>query len=129
MKSDAEHVHAFAAWIEGVTRAHGYDIDGPRGGGRTRLAEDAGVHRSAITRLLQRRSMPDLETMRGLSRALGLPVRDLLIRTRYPGAPAGGLRPDHRRVQTRLGPRLHRPGRGPGHGHRPGRAERRPLTC
>ncbi|MFF5364298.1 helix-turn-helix domain-containing protein [Streptomyces scabiei] len=81
MKSDAEHIHAFAAWIEGVMRAHGYDIDGPRGGGRTRLAEDAGVHRAAITRLLQRRSMPDLETMRGLSRALGVPVRDLLIRS------------------------------------------------
>ncbi|WEH17615.1 helix-turn-helix transcriptional regulator [Streptomyces sp. VNUA24] len=81
MKSDAEHIHAFAAWIEGVMRAHGYDIDNPRGGGRTRLAEDAGVHRAAITRLLQRRSMPDLETMRGLSRALGVPVRDLLIRS------------------------------------------------
>ncbi|MFM9593235.1 helix-turn-helix transcriptional regulator [Streptomyces scabiei] len=81
MKSDAEHIHAFAAWIEGVMRAHGYDIDTPRGGGRTRLAEDAGVHRAAITRLLQRRSMPDLETMRGLSRALGVPVRDILIRS------------------------------------------------
>ncbi|MFE7763592.1 helix-turn-helix domain-containing protein [Streptomyces sp. NPDC057438] len=81
MKSDAEHIPAFAAWIEGVMRAHGYDIDSPRGGGRTRLAEDAGVHRAAITRLLQRRSMPDLETMRGLSRALGIPVREVLIRS------------------------------------------------
>jgi transcriptional regulator with XRE-family HTH domain len=81
MKSDAEHIDEFAAWIEGVMRARGYDIDSPRGGGRTRLAEDAGVHRAAITRLLQRRSMPDLGTMRGLSRALGIPVRDVLIRS------------------------------------------------
>ncbi|SOD77043.1 DNA-binding transcriptional regulator, XRE-family HTH domain [Streptomyces sp. 1222.2] len=81
MRSDAEHIDGFAAWIEGVMRARGYDLDSPRGGGRTKLAEDAGVHRAAITRLLQRRSMPDLETMRGLSRALGIPVRDVLIRS------------------------------------------------
>ncbi|MDX2782872.1 helix-turn-helix transcriptional regulator [Streptomyces caniscabiei] len=81
MKSDAGHIDAFAAWMEGLMRARGYDIDSPRGGGKTRLAEDAGVHRAAVTRLLQRRSMPDLETMRGLSRALGVPVRDVLIRS------------------------------------------------
>ncbi len=81
MKSDAGHLDAFAAWMEGLMRARGYDIDSPRGGGKTRLAEDAGVHRAAVTRLLQRRSMPDLETMRGLSRALGVPVRDVLIRS------------------------------------------------
>ena len=81
MKSDAGHIDAFAAWMEGVMRGRGYDIDSPRGGGKTRLAEDAGVHRAAITWLLQRRSMPDLETMRGLSRALGVPLRDVLIRS------------------------------------------------
>ncbi|WP_060884517.1 helix-turn-helix transcriptional regulator [Streptomyces caniscabiei] len=97
MKSDAGHIDAFAAWMEGLMRARGYDIDSPRGGGKTRLAEDAGVHRAAVTRLLQRRSMPDLETMRGLSRALGVPVRDVLIRSGklteqdlpLPPAPAG----------------------------------------
>lgn len=81
MKSDAAHIDEFAAWIQGVMRARGYDIDSPRGGGKTRLAEDAGVHRAAITRLLQRQSMPDLDTMRGLSRALGIPVREVLIRS------------------------------------------------
>lgn len=81
MKSDAAHIDEFAAWIQGVMRARGYDIDSPRGGGKTKLAEDAGVHRAAITRLLQRQSMPDLDTMRGLSRALGVPVREVLIRS------------------------------------------------
>jgi len=81
MKSDADHIEEFAAWVEDVMRERGYDIDSPRGGGKTKLAEDAGVHRAAITRLLQRQSMPDLETMRGLSRALGIPVRDVLIRS------------------------------------------------
>ncbi|MFJ4831588.1 helix-turn-helix domain-containing protein [Streptomyces sp. NPDC088747] len=79
MQSDAEHIDKFATWIENVMRDRGYDIDSPRGGGKTKLAEDAGVHRAAVTRLLQRQSMPDLETMRGLSRALGVPVRDVLV--------------------------------------------------
>ncbi|MEU3523193.1 helix-turn-helix transcriptional regulator [Streptomyces sp. NPDC038707] len=81
MKSDAEHIEEFADWVEDVMRARGYDIDSPRGGGKTKLAEDAGVHRAAITRLLQRQSMPDLDTMRGLARALRVPVRDVLIRS------------------------------------------------
>jgi transcriptional regulator with XRE-family HTH domain len=62
-------------------RRRGYDIDSPRGGGKSRVADDAGVHRAAVTRLLQRQSMPDLETTRRLARVLGVPVRDMLIRS------------------------------------------------
>ncbi|WP_338703710.1 helix-turn-helix transcriptional regulator [Streptomyces sp. Q6] len=62
-------------------RQRGYTIDSPRGGGRSRLADDAGVHRAAVSRLLQRQSMPDLETMRRLAVALGVPLRDVLIRS------------------------------------------------
>lgn len=71
----------FAAWLEDLMRSRGYDIDHPRGGGRSRVADDAGVHRAAVTRLLQRQSMPDLATMRGLAHALDVPVRDVLIRS------------------------------------------------
>ncbi|MFE7114340.1 helix-turn-helix domain-containing protein [Streptomyces sp. NPDC057654] len=69
----------FACWVEGLLREHGYDIDSPRGGGRSQLAEDAGVHRAAVTRLLQRQSLPDLETMRALAPVLGVGLRDMLI--------------------------------------------------
>ncbi|MEU7280423.1 helix-turn-helix domain-containing protein [Streptomyces sp. NPDC045431] len=71
----------FTAWIEGVIRRQGYDIDSPRGGGKSRLADEAGVHRAAITRLLQGQSMPDLETMRRLAHVLRVPVRDMLIKS------------------------------------------------
>ncbi|MEV0276688.1 helix-turn-helix transcriptional regulator [Streptomyces sp. NPDC050610] len=71
----------FAAWMEDLMRSRGYDIDHPRGGGRSKIADDAGVHRAAVTRLLQRQSMPDLTTMRGLARALDVPVRDVLIQS------------------------------------------------
>jgi len=71
----------FAGWIEGVLRVRGYDIDSPRGGGRSKLADDAGVHRAAVSRLLQRQSMPDLETMRRIAAVLGVPLREMLIRS------------------------------------------------
>ena len=78
-------------------RRRGYDIDSPRGGGKSRIADEAGVHRAAVTRLLQRQSMPDLETTRRLARVLGVPVRDMLDPLRPPhrgGTPgaAGALR-------------------------------------
>ncbi|WP_344069143.1 transcriptional regulator [Streptomyces crystallinus] len=62
-------------------RLRNYDIDSPRGGGKSKLADDAGVHRAAVSRLLQRQSMPDLETMRRLAAVLGVPLRDMLIRS------------------------------------------------
>ncbi|MGW0547054.1 helix-turn-helix domain-containing protein [Streptomyces altiplanensis] len=71
----------FASWVENLIRRRGYDIDSPRGGGKSRLADEAGVHRAAITRLLQRQSMPDLETTRRLAHVLRVPVRDMLIRS------------------------------------------------
>ncbi|WHM37180.1 helix-turn-helix transcriptional regulator [Streptomyces sp. BPTC-684] len=71
----------FATWIEDLIRRRGFDIDSPRGGGRSRLADEAGVHRAAVTRLLQRQSMPDLETTRRLAHVLEVPVREMLIRS------------------------------------------------
>ncbi|MEU5163315.1 helix-turn-helix transcriptional regulator [Streptomyces sp. NPDC020875] len=77
----ASGLEQFATWIEDLIRRRGYDIDSPRGGGKSRLADEAGVHRAAITRLLQRQSMPDLETTRRLAHVLDVPVRDMLIRS------------------------------------------------
>ncbi|MFE7571485.1 helix-turn-helix domain-containing protein [Streptomyces sp. NPDC057539] len=84
-------------------RGRGYDIDSPRGGGKSKLADDAGVHRAAVSRLLQRQSMPDLETMRRLAAVLSVPLRDMLIRS-------GRLSEDdlpvtgHRRREEESGP-------------------------
>ncbi|MEU9188576.1 helix-turn-helix transcriptional regulator [Streptomyces sp. NPDC048484] len=77
----AAGLQEFAGWIEDLLRARGYDIDSPRGGGRSKLADDAGVHRAAVSRLLQRQSMPDLETMRRIAAVLGVPLREMLIRS------------------------------------------------
>ncbi|MEU3795749.1 helix-turn-helix domain-containing protein [Streptomyces fructofermentans] len=77
----AQGLQEFAGWIEDLLRARGYEIDSPRGGGRSKLADDAGVHRAAVSRLLQRQSMPDLETMRRIAAVLGVPLREMLIRS------------------------------------------------
>ncbi|CAL9530605.1 helix-turn-helix domain-containing protein [Streptomyces sp. enrichment culture] len=77
----SQDLNTFAAWVEDLMRARGYDIDSPRGGGKSRIADEAGVHRAAVTRMLQRQSMPDLETTRRLARALDVPVREMLIRS------------------------------------------------
>ncbi|GAA2913808.1 hypothetical protein GCM10020221_06880 [Streptomyces thioluteus] len=81
MGEKGSEMERFASWVEDLMRRRGYDIDSPRGGGRSRLAEDAGVHRAAVTRLLQRQSLPDLETMRALARVLGVGLRDMLIQS------------------------------------------------
>jgi transcriptional regulator with XRE-family HTH domain len=78
---NSPELEAFASWVEALMRRRGYDVDAPRGGGKSRLADDAGVHRAAVTRLLQRQSMPDLETMRRLAGALEVPVRDMLVQS------------------------------------------------
>jgi transcriptional regulator with XRE-family HTH domain len=77
----AAGLEEFAGWIEDLLRSRDYDIDSPRGGGRSKLADDAGVHRAAVSRLLQRQSMPDLETMRRIAAVLGVPLREMLIRS------------------------------------------------
>ncbi|KQV18655.1 MULTISPECIES: helix-turn-helix transcriptional regulator [unclassified Kitasatospora] len=81
MVPSSTDIDRFASWVEDLMRDRGYDIDSPRGGGKSKLAEDAGVHRAAVTRLLQRQSMPDLDTMRGLAHALRVPIREVLIRS------------------------------------------------
>ncbi|MEU6348882.1 helix-turn-helix transcriptional regulator [Streptomyces sp. NPDC047072] len=113
----SQDLEVFAAWVEDLMRDRGYDIDSPRGGGKSRIADEAGVHRAAVTRLLQRQSMPDLETTRRLARVLGVPVRDMLIRSGRltaeeltdPGAPSPspgtepGRRPTPEEVADLLG--------------------------
>ena len=71
----------FAAYVAAAARAAGYDIDSPRGGGRTALARDAGVSLSTISRLLSGERAPDPIYFEGIARALGVPLRELLHRS------------------------------------------------
>ncbi|OPC81841.1 hypothetical protein B4N89_13645 [Embleya scabrispora] len=76
-----EALVGFARWVYDRAVECGYDLDSPRGGGRSQLAADAGMSASAVGRLLKAETMPDLDSMIGLARALDVDVREILIRS------------------------------------------------
>lgn len=83
MRRQDDHDHEQAAWLtwlQGQLADRGYDITAPRSGGRTRLAEDAGIAPATVTRILSGK-VPDLDVQVTLSRFLGVPLDELLVRT------------------------------------------------
>lgn len=77
----AEH-EEFAAWLRDRAMAAGYDLSGPRAGGRTRLSFHTGISLSQIARVLSGNNRPDIDTQRRLAKALNIPIREMLIRSR-----------------------------------------------
>jgi transcriptional regulator with XRE-family HTH domain len=71
----------FAAWLRERAIAAGYDLSSQRAGGRTKLAADTGISLSQIARTLSGDNRPDIETQRRLSKALHVPLREMLIRS------------------------------------------------
>lgn len=63
---------AFAAWLRERATAAGYDLSGPRSGGATLLAQDAGVTPSLVSRALSGQSEPAPGTLRRLAPVLGV---------------------------------------------------------
>lgn len=80
MKESAEPLRAarFAARVREAARAAGYDVDSPRGGGKTELARRAGMTNSSIGRILAGRTMPDPYCLERLAAAVVVPVDELL---------------------------------------------------
>lgn len=76
-----EH-QAFADWLHEVVVEAGYDLSSKRSGGRTKLATDAGIALSQVHRALSGDTRPDVDTQRRLARALRVPLREMLIRSR-----------------------------------------------
>lgn len=70
---------SWADYLRRVMTEAGYDPDGIRSGGRTRLAEDSGVSLPVISRSLNEGRTPDPSTLRALVRPLNKPYRELLI--------------------------------------------------
>jgi transcriptional regulator with XRE-family HTH domain len=75
----ADNKESFSAWLRQRAESAGYRFDGPRSGGLSRLAEDAGVTISVISRALTGERMPDLQTLRSLSGPLRTNLREMLI--------------------------------------------------
>ncbi|MFD0358416.1 helix-turn-helix domain-containing protein [Streptomyces sp. NPDC127110] len=83
MRRRDDHDHEQAAWLtwlQGLLVDRGYDVASPRSGGKTRLAEDAGIAPATVTRILSGR-VPDLDIQVALSRFLEVPLDEFLVRT------------------------------------------------
>lgn len=70
----------FAEFVADAARAAGYDIDSPRGGGMTRLAKDADMSLSSVSRMLSGLRMPTAGPLRRVAKALDLAPEELFAR-------------------------------------------------
>ena len=69
----------FGTWLRREMTAHGYDVDSPRGGGRSSLATGTGLNISVVSRLLSNERSPEIDTLRKLGRAFGLSLGEMLV--------------------------------------------------
>lgn len=77
----------FASWLAHQLTRRGYDVSGPRSGGRTRAAADSGISPATIGRWLREEPVADIDVYRRLSEWLEHPFGDILVR-------AGLLQPE-----------------------------------
>lgn len=79
--AESSRTERFAAFIRHAVRDAGYDIDSPRGGGKTALAKDTGMSASSVGRMLAGKTMPDPNSLERLAGALNMPLPELLVRS------------------------------------------------
>lgn len=66
-------------YVREAARRAGYDIDSPRGGGKTALARDTGMSPSTVGRMIAGKAMPDPAYLEPLAAALRVPLPELLV--------------------------------------------------
>ncbi|MGW4602698.1 helix-turn-helix domain-containing protein [Streptomyces sp. NPDC004532] len=79
-KSDAVRARDFATWLHDRLTAHGYDLSGPRSGGKSRFAQDSGISPSSVGRLLRGDRITDTDVLGRLATAVGVPLGEVLVR-------------------------------------------------
>lgn len=68
----------FAALVTHHAIKAGYNLSGPRSGGKKQLAEDTGLSHSTVCRLLNGQVIPDAYSLQPLADAIDVPVTHLL---------------------------------------------------
>ncbi|MDJ1131755.1 helix-turn-helix domain-containing protein [Streptomyces iconiensis] len=68
----------FAAWLRAQLEQRGYDLR-PRGGGQTKFAEESGVGRATVSRILAGHGATDTRVLATLANALHLPLGEVLV--------------------------------------------------
>lgn len=67
-----------ARWLTGQLTARGYDLS-VRGGGRTKFADDTGISRATISRILSGHGSNDVAILNAIADRLGIPRITVLI--------------------------------------------------
>lgn len=98
----------FSEYVSKAARAAGYDIDSPRGGGKTAIASATGMSQSAVGRMLSGVTTPSVRSLGSLATTLGVPFEEMLNRSgvavppRDAGsAPNSGVRIDGAEIRRR----------------------------
>ncbi|PZG55653.1 hypothetical protein C1I98_02895 [Spongiactinospora gelatinilytica] len=81
-------------WLRDELTRRGYDL---ARGGQSRIAREAGIHPSVISRVLNEERGLEIEPLRRLGQALGLPLGEMLVA-------AGVAAPDELPVRAHHGP-------------------------
>lgn len=72
----------FADWLRKRAKAQGYEVDAARGA-RAALAEAAGMSASQVGRTLDGKTIPSIESQRGLAKALDVSLSEMMVRSGY----------------------------------------------
>ncbi|MFK0182016.1 helix-turn-helix domain-containing protein [Streptomyces xanthochromogenes] len=67
----------FTEYVRGCAVVAGYDLSGPRSGGRKALAEATGMSHASVCRMLNGQVVPSPEFFESLGAALNIPVGEL----------------------------------------------------
>lgn len=79
MERDQKAAQRFGDWLRDQLTRRGYDL-GIRGGGQSRFAEDSGIGRATISRILNGSGATDTRVLALLAEALHLPLGEVLVR-------------------------------------------------
>lgn len=69
----------FADWLRDQLTRRGYDL-GPRGGGQSRFAEESGIGRATVSRMLGGHGATDTRVLAQLAATLRVPLGEVLVR-------------------------------------------------
>lgn len=69
----------FGAWLRREMERRGYETEGPRAGGRTRLANETGISLSVVSRILIDNRIPEIKALRAIGAVFGYSLGEMLV--------------------------------------------------
>lgn len=69
----------FGEWLREEMLRQGYEVDGPRAGGRTLLAKRSGISLSIVSRILGENRVPEVPALRAIGKTLGYTLGEMMV--------------------------------------------------